>query len=85
MFNIFVAIWLLLSGHDPIVKEHVGYSGKEGISAKGYSVKMPIDPPECLQPLDRLTLKPFPPLPPSPPINPPPVTDVNPKKYEYNR
>lgn len=66
---------------EPIVKQYVGSSGKEviGYSAKGYSAKMPIEPPEVLQPLDRLTLPPLPPIVP-PQINPKPVTDANPRK-----
>ena len=88
MVNIFVSIMMFFNGGYYLKDLSKTYSGKEVIhSGKEsiYSAKMPIEPPEILQPLDRITLKPFPPLSPAPPINPPPVTNVNPKYHDYKR
>jgi hypothetical protein len=73
MINIFATIIILLSGEFQTELEdlHEQYSAKEGI----YSAKLPIEPPEILNPLNRMK---FPLVPPMPPINPPPITNVNP-------
>jgi hypothetical protein len=84
MFEILIALYLFLNRAEDIPKAKIvaeAYSSKSGYSDKDglYSSKEIIEIPDVLQPLNKLY---FPVVPPIPPINPPYITDVNPKRND---